>query len=48
MCVNGEVESGVISPDTLDPAKFFKVMTERWVPFELDERIIKHTVIQMD
>jgi saccharopine dehydrogenase (NAD+, L-lysine-forming) len=48
MCVNGEVESGVISPDSLDPGKFFKGMTERGVPFELDERIIKHSVIQMD
>jgi saccharopine dehydrogenase-like NADP-dependent oxidoreductase len=41
MCVNGEVESGVISPDSLDPKKFFAGMAERGVPFEFDEKIIK-------
>jgi saccharopine dehydrogenase-like NADP-dependent oxidoreductase len=39
MCVNGEVESGVISPDSLDPQEFFGGMGERGVPFEFEERI---------
>jgi len=46
MCVKGEVASGVISPDSLDPYKFFKGMAERGVPFGIDEKIIKHTVIK--
>jgi hypothetical protein len=45
MCLNGEVESGVISPDSLDPIRFFQGMAARGVPFELDEKITKHTVI---
>ena len=45
MCVNGDVEYGVVSPDSLDPHIFFAGMAERGVPFELDERIVKHTVI---
>ena len=48
MCVNGEVQSGVISPDSLDPNKFFKGMAERGVPFEMDEIIIKQTVLEGD
>jgi saccharopine dehydrogenase (NAD+, L-lysine-forming) len=44
MCLNGAVESGVISPDSLEPEVFFKGMAERGVPFKLDEKIIKHTV----
>ena len=48
MCVNGEVQSGVISPDSLDPNKFFKGMAERGVPFEMDEKIIKLTVLEGD
>jgi saccharopine dehydrogenase-like NADP-dependent oxidoreductase len=40
MCVNGEAESGVISPDSLDPQKFFAGMAERGVPFEFEEEII--------
>jgi saccharopine dehydrogenase-like NADP-dependent oxidoreductase len=39
MCVNGEVENGVVSPDVLDPGKFFAGMSERGVPFEFDEHI---------
>lgn len=39
MCVNGEVENGVVSPDVLDPGKFFAGMSERGVPFEFDENI---------
>jgi saccharopine dehydrogenase (NAD+, L-lysine-forming) len=46
MCLNGEVESGVISPDSLSPRVFFEGMAERGVPFEMDEQIIKHTVIK--
>jgi saccharopine dehydrogenase-like NADP-dependent oxidoreductase len=40
MCVNGEVENGVVSADVLDPEKFFGGMSERGVPFEFDENII--------
>ena len=39
MCVNGEVESGVVSPDILDPTRFFAGMAERGVPFEFNEDI---------
>jgi len=39
MCVNGEVESGVVSADVLDPKAFFDGMEERGVPFEFDETI---------
>jgi hypothetical protein len=45
MCVNGETASGVISPDSLDPQKFFAGMAERGVPFNVDEKIIKQTVV---
>jgi hypothetical protein len=45
MCVNGEVPSGVVSSDSLDPHIFLKGMAERGVPFEMDEKIIQHTVI---
>jgi saccharopine dehydrogenase-like NADP-dependent oxidoreductase len=44
MCLNGAVESGVISPDSLDPKLFFRGMADRGVPFDFDEQIIKHTV----
>ena len=44
MCVHGEVQSGVISPDSLDPYKFFDGMAERGVPFEIDEEITKKTI----
>jgi saccharopine dehydrogenase-like NADP-dependent oxidoreductase len=37
MCVKGEMESGVISPDNLDPQKFFSGMEARGVPFEFQE-----------
>ena len=39
MCVDGDVESGVISPDSLDPARFFALMSERGVPFGFKETI---------
>ena len=39
MCVNGEVESGVISPDSLDPTRFFAGMAERGVPFVFEENV---------
>ena len=38
MCVNGDVESGVITADSLNPAKFFAGMEARGVPFEFDEQ----------
>jgi saccharopine dehydrogenase-like NADP-dependent oxidoreductase len=41
MCVNGKVESGVISPDSLDPNTFFTGMTERGVLFEFEEKVTK-------
>jgi saccharopine dehydrogenase-like NADP-dependent oxidoreductase len=39
MCVRGELESGVISPDSLDPEIFFAEMKERGVPFEFQEQV---------
>lgn len=39
MCVHGDAESGVITADSLDPAKFFAGMEARGVPFEFDEKI---------
>jgi saccharopine dehydrogenase (NAD+, L-lysine-forming) len=45
MCTSGEVESGVISPDSLDPSVFLAGMSGRDVPFKMDETIVKHTVI---
>jgi saccharopine dehydrogenase-like NADP-dependent oxidoreductase len=45
MCLNGTAENGVISPDSLNPNVFFELMADRGVPFELDERIIKHAII---
>jgi saccharopine dehydrogenase-like NADP-dependent oxidoreductase len=41
MCVSGELESGVITPDSIDPSKFFTGMRQRGVPFDFDEKIIK-------
>lgn len=46
MCVSGEVESGVVSPDSLDPGSFFAGMAARGVPFELDESIEKRTIVK--
>lgn len=39
MCVNGEVETGLIIPDNLDPQKFFAGMEARGVPFEFKDRV---------
>lgn len=39
MCVNGKVESGMVSADVLDPKIFTSGMSERGVPFEFDETI---------
>jgi saccharopine dehydrogenase-like NADP-dependent oxidoreductase len=44
MCLQGEVESGVITPDVLEPGKFFKGMAARGVPFRFEERFVKQTV----
>ena len=38
MCVSGEAERGVISPDSLGPQRFFAGMAERGVPFEFEEQ----------
>ena len=43
MCLNGDVDHGVISPDSLQPKKFFEGMAERGVPFVIEEKIIKQT-----
>ena len=43
MCLNGDVDHGVISPDSLKPKKFFEGMAERGVPFVIEEKIIKQT-----
>ena len=45
MCLDGTVEPGVLSPDSLDPYKFFKGMAKRGVPFDFEEKIIKHSVV---
>lgn len=45
MCLDGTVESGVISPDSLDPKLFFKGMADRGVAFDFVERISKRTVV---
>jgi hypothetical protein len=37
MCVNGETPHGVITPDSLEPERFFAGMSERGVPFEFEE-----------
>jgi len=39
LCVQGQVESGVITPDSIDPGKFFKGMEARGVPFEFEQRV---------
>jgi saccharopine dehydrogenase (NAD+, L-lysine-forming) len=43
MCLHGEVESGVVTPDSLEPIKFFKGMAERGVPFTFEEKMVKQT-----
>ena len=45
MCENGDTDSGVVTPDSLEPAKFYKGMAERGVPFVPDEKIISQTII---
>ena len=45
ICMDGDVESGVVSPDVLDPNEFFKGMADRGVPFEFDEKIVMHTAV---
>ena len=39
MCVNGEVQDGLITPDSLEPQNFIAGMEARGVPFEFDEKI---------
>jgi lysine 6-dehydrogenase len=39
MCVLGELESGVITPDRIEPQKFISGMEARGVPFEFTERV---------
>ena len=39
MCVQGETERGVITPDSLDPAEFITGMQARGVPFEFEQKI---------
>lgn len=46
MCLAGNVENGVISPDSLDPQNFFNGMAERGVSFNFEERISFIKVIQ--
>jgi saccharopine dehydrogenase-like NADP-dependent oxidoreductase len=38
MCVQGIAESGVITPDSLNPADFFVGMESRGVPFDFEEQ----------
>ena len=39
LCVSRDAESGVVSPDSLNPTKFFAAMEARGVPFEFEENI---------
>jgi saccharopine dehydrogenase-like NADP-dependent oxidoreductase len=48
MCLEGNLEAGVISPDSLDPQVFFKGMASRGVAFEFDETIFKHTEVNVE
>lgn len=48
MCINGEVESGVITPDSVDPGKFFKGMADRGVPFTIEGKTSKQVIFQGD
>jgi len=41
----GPCTSILAGEDSVDPSKFFNGMAERGVQFEMDEKIIKHTVI---
>jgi saccharopine dehydrogenase (NAD+, L-lysine-forming) len=48
MCVSGEVDKGVISPDSINPKIFFHGMAARGVPFEMDEITIKKTLVKSE
>ena len=39
LCAAGEVTAGVVSPDSLDPGRFFEKMSERGVAFGFEERV---------
>ena len=39
MCFSGDVEPGVITPDSLRPESFFAGMSARGIPFRMDEKI---------
>ncbi|UCD98721.1 MAG: saccharopine dehydrogenase NADP-binding domain-containing protein [Chloroflexota bacterium] len=41
----GDLEPGVITPDSIVPWSFFTGMAERGVPFKMEERVIKRTAI---
>ena len=41
MCMQGEVESGVITADSLDPGKFYAGMEARSVPFDFEQQITR-------
>ena len=38
MCVNNEVENGLITPDSIDPQRFFAGMEARGMVFEFEQR----------
>jgi saccharopine dehydrogenase-like NADP-dependent oxidoreductase len=46
MCLAGNVENGVVSPDRLNPQKFFEGMADRGVSFNFGESIQSHRIIQ--
>jgi len=48
MCINGQLESGVITPDSVDPGRFFKGMAERGVPFMVEETHNRQMIFQGD
>ncbi len=43
MCVNGQLGTGLITPDSLEPQEFFTEMEARGVPFEFEERVNRIT-----
>jgi saccharopine dehydrogenase (NAD+, L-lysine-forming) len=45
MCIAGEAENGVISPECLDPIKFLKKMSDMGCPLKFQETLSKEVVV---
>lgn len=41
MCINGDAQPGVISPECLDPVLFFEMAAHMGFPVNLEETVIK-------